>query len=69
MNLGDDLECLQESILGQNVALENNPGRAMTAYGQPLPIKAMPKQVQLDINYTAGEIKHLQLYKRLVKQI
>lgn len=69
MNLGDDLECLQEQILGQNVALEANPGRAGSAFGQPLPIKATPKQVQLDLNYTAGEIQHLQLYKRMVKKI
>lgn len=69
MNLGDDLECLQEQILGQNSALEVNPSHAASAYGQPLPLKPSPKQVQLDLNYTAGEIQHLQLYKRMVKQI
>ena len=69
-NMGDDLECLNERQLGFNFGLQNNPTTTIaSALLNPLPVMAMSKQVQLDLDYTAGEITQLNLYKRIVKQI
>ena len=69
MNNGEDLECLIEANLGLE-ALEAGPaGKKCSAYGETLPLKANPKQVQIDINYASGQIQHLQLYKRMIKSI
>ena len=69
MNSGEDLECLVEANLGVEPLEDGPKGQPCSAYGETLPLKANPKQVQIDINYTAGEIRHLQLYKRMIKSI
>ena len=68
-NMGDDLSCIVEKQLGFNTGLQNNPSQDASALLNPLPVKAQNKQVQLNIDYTAGEIAQLNLYKRFVEQI
>ena len=69
MNNGEDLECLVEANLALE-ALESGPkGKLCSAYGETLPLKASPKQVQVDLTYAQGTIRHLQLYKRMIKSI
>ena len=71
LNMGADVECLKEMNLGFNKSLETNPSAPQYASAllNPLPVQASPKQVQLDLNYTAGLIRKLSIYKRMVKQI
>lgn len=70
LNMGDDIECFNENFLGFNEALEANPSsRPGSAIINPLPLKASPKQVQVNLNYAAGTIRKLGLYKRMVKSI
>jgi hypothetical protein len=69
LNMGDDLENLSQKILGINSTQESQPQVACAGLLNPLPLKPQPKQVQLNLNYTAGEIAKLSIYKRMVKQI
>ena len=70
LNMGGSISCVQEAQLGLLTNLQTNPA-AILASGllNPLPMTGANKQVQLDINYQAGEIQRLNLYKRMVKQI
>ena len=68
-NMGDSVSCMVEAQLGFSSSLQTNPTKLASALLNPLPLKASPKQVQLDLDYTAGEIQKLILYKRMVKTI
>jgi len=69
MNMGDDLECLVEKQYLQNRNLGTNPAGDASVVINPLPLKAQNKQVQLNLDYTAGEVNILNLYKRMTKTI
>ena len=68
--MGGSVSCVLEAQLGLLAKLQANPsGDLASALLNPLPMTGAPKQVQLDLDYTAGEIQKLNLYKRMVKQI
>jgi len=69
LNMGEDVESLYEKQYNFNQGLPTNPAGEASTLFQPLPLKPGTKQVQLDLDYTAGEIHTLKLYKRMVKQI
>lgn len=70
LNMGGSVSCVLEAQLGLLAKLQANPsGDLASALLNPLPMTGAPKQVQLDLDYTAGEIQKLNLYKRMVKQI
>ncbi len=70
LNMGDDIECFNENFLGFNESLEDNPSnQGGSAIVNPLPLKASPKQVQVNLDYAAGTIRKLGLYKRSIRSI
>ena len=64
---GGDLKNLRDRTSAQ-AAEEANLGARVLALGQPLPVKQIQKQVQLDLD-CGGDIERLHLYKRVPKSI